>query len=431
MFCYPDQIVDCRKKVIYCFQGVERRWKKVLSGKDTLLTAHVKKIWFSVPGTFGITPWSLITFHDMFAPASIILKSNVHLLSIASDIVQFIELDPDVNILDVTKNPILLIAQTQQAKKIIALPRKVFDKLVFDFDIGEHEVVWLFHTNRCGSTLWAQIFHTVPGWTIISETQVLGYSLSYSSSLHTANIDSYAKTEEFEEMIVSYIKAYLHIVPAQNSVLWRALGFMSEHMIPIIQKRFPKHKIMFVYRDVLPSAKSYHKVMGKSPLYEETSKVMYKDLDNPQPEGLSRRMRLFWTSGYDPAVCIPAIKASQLQANIFELFMVLWGTRVKKMQEHQQNGITIHCISYDQLINNPRLTISKVFNHVSISGEFVNGALKAMKSDSQAGLVFSKVNKDCDPGWVRTPGAVQRCNLFLAAMGLPSLDSPLVMNNTL
>lgn len=402
-----------------------------MTGKEKLQTAHVQDIWYSVPGKFEITPTSLINVHERFATASIVLKPNVHLLSLEKDVARFVEFDPSLDILNVRQNPILLIAQTLYAKKMINLPRRVFDKMMTDVETEESNVVWLFHTARCGSTLWAQIFQTVPGWTIISETQFFMYTLCHAPSFKKVDIDAYAKTKEFEDIVVAYIKSYLRLVPKKNSVLWRALGVMSEHMIPVIQKRFPKHKIMLVYRDVLPSAKSYHKVMGKMPIYQEQAKAMMRDIDNPEPRGLSRTLRLFWTSGHDPSVCIQAIKKAQLQPNIFELYMVLWGTRIRKIQEYQQNGIKIRCIKYDQLIEDPKLLISKVFRHVGVSVYFVDEALKAMERDSQAGLVFSKDNKDRDSGWLRTPGAVQRCNDFLSAMDLPLLDSEMVMKNML
>lgn len=417
--------------VKFLFAGVEAKWKAIQSGKEKVHTAQVLHILYSIPHSFEITALSLFLTHETFTTASIVLRPNVHLLSIEKDIAKFVEVDPAVDILNVKKNPILLIAQTIHAKKIIILPRRIFDDMVSEFDTEENNVVWLFHTSRCGSTLWAQIFQTVPGWTIISETQVMSHSFCHASGFDELDIDSFAKTKQFEDMVVAYIKCYLRLVPAKNSVLWRALGVMSEHMIPIIKKRFPKHKIMMVYRDVLPSAKSYHKVMGNMPIYEAELEPMLDDINNTMPSKQSRAFRLFWTSGYDPTVVIPAITKSQLHPNIFEFFMVLWGCRVKKMQEYQRNGIKIRCIKYDNLVDDPRLLISKVFRHVGVSVYFVDEAIKAMDRDSQAGLVFSKENKDHDPSWVRTSGAVQRCNSFLSAMGLPGLDSELVMNDML
>lgn len=419
------------QKFLSIILGVGSKWKDVIDGKETKLTAQVLYNWYTMPFTFELysTRHNFITTHERFAPARTVLRQNVQLLSITEDVAIYIEMDPSIEPFNIRQNPILFMVQTLNVRKLIFLPRRLFEELMNEIDIEDREVVWLFHSARCGSTLWAQIFYTLPNWTVISETQVSLHSLIHDGTVN--DVEAYSKSAEYENMVVAFIKSYLRLVPAGNSVFWKAQGVLTEHMIPIINKRFPKHKIMFAYRDILPSAKSYQRFLGPNIFYEQRFKQVKADIDNEAPIGRSRFGRLFFTSGCDIKACTKAIKDSDLQPYVFEWFVLQWAARMRIMMRHQSNGISLKCIKYDDLNRDTKGTISKVFSYLGISLDAVDLAAKAIEQDSQAGLVFSKENRVKDQGWTRTDEAVERCNIVLTSFGFTDLNAKVTMKDTI
>ena len=76
-------------------------------------------------------------------------------------------------------------------------------------------------------------------------------------------------------------------------------------------------------------------------------------MDNLDPTGLSRVLRLFWTSGYDYKTCRRAAKESGIQPVAFELFVLRWAAKMTTMSSYQAAGIPISCVKYENLISDP------------------------------------------------------------------------------
>lgn len=393
--------------------------------------AQVLKNWYTLPYHFDISPQTFVTTHECFSPASVVLKPNVQLISYEEHQVKFIELDPDSDALNVRKNPSLLMVQTFHTQRVIFLPRRVYDDMLGRVSKDtETKVVWLFHSARCGSTLWAQIFYALPKWTVFSESQTV-----FCSAVHARtdkDFMAFTKTKMYEKIVVSYIRSFLLLVPQGNSVFWRAHGGLTEHMIPIINKNFPKHKILFAYRSALPSAKSYHRVMNLPyHIWRLRLPGVQHDILNQAPTGFSRVMRLVWTMGYDMKLCHKAISESGIKPIVFEWYLLMWAVKMTMIKAHKKSGIALRCVKYETLVAYPKSTISSVFDHLDISQNHVKVAMKVMELDSQAGLPFSQKNRLTHRSWVRSEQAVRRCNMLLKAFDLPDIDNDYLIGGTL
>lgn len=371
------------------------------------------------------TYYSFFTTHSHFAPASIVQDENVHLLSIGSDIVRFTKVAPTLDILNLRKNPIFFLAQTMNAKQIIVLPRKIYDTMMESVDVSDREVVWLFHTIRCGSTVWSQIFDSLPGWTVLSETQTMFQSvITYQTNY---NIQAVAETEDYEKMTLLMIKSYLMKMPKGKKIFWKTT-ILDDHMIPIIHKHFSSHKFIFAYRSAKACAASYQKAFGWLPILTKQLRRLMNDLDTTEPKSEDARiMRLWYTNGYDPAICDQAIKSGKLTNSSFEWFVLLWAAKVKMAQKCRESGIRMKPAKYEHLQKDPKRTIHEIFAYLKLSDEHLDVACKAMELDSQAGLFFSQQNKTTHDSWVRTDDAVERCSRLLRVFGLPDLESDFLM----
>mgnify|MGYP001796051762 FL=1 len=326
-----------------------------------------------------------------------------------------------MDIFNIRKNPIFFLSQTNNAKEIIIIPRAIFDRVVEDIDVTDRDVVWLFQTFRCGSTIWSQIFGSLPGFSVISETQTLFYSIIEYTDVH--DMQQFSKTAEYEKMALATIKWYISSTPKNTKIFWKTT-LLDDYLIPIIHKHFPHHKMMFAYRNILPCAASYERAFGWLPMIKYELHYLIRDMFTCKPSKYhSRRCKLWYTSGYDPARCDKAIKAARPTLSGFEWFVLLWATRSSIVLQNKQNGIRIKPAKYEHLQKDPKGTIKDVFNYLELPGEFIDVAYQAMELDSQAGLFFSQQNKTVHEQWHRTQEAVNRCNKMLKIFDFPDLDS--------
>ena len=207
---------------------------------------------------------------------------------------------------DVRKYQISYRAQTDLVRRVILTPLAKILDLVGNMEVEERNVVWLFHPVRCGSTVWSQVFAALPNWKVISESQCMIYTLLQSRNI--LDISGFAKTKEFENIVLAAIKLQLNSITKGYSVFWKGIG-MDEHMIPIIKKHFPSHKFLFAYRDCLPCTMSFYKAFGRLPqvmnnIYHANKEFLSGDLRKLQQNPLARHGWLTYTNGYDMQFCL-------------------------------------------------------------------------------------------------------------------------------
>lgn len=405
--------------------GVAAKLDDIRNGKEEILVAHVQKIRYTIPFTPLASRYTFFTSHSHFSPASTIKDKDVHLFYLSSTSAAFIRIGPDVDIFNIRKNPIFFLAQTNNARELITVPRAVFDRMADEVDISERDVVWLFQTIRCGSTIWSQIFNSLPEFSVISETQTLFYSIVEYTNVH--NVQQFTKTPEYEKMALANIKWYIASTPQKTKVFWKTT-LLDDYLPPIILKHFPHHKMMFAYRNTLPCAASYEKAFGWVPLVKMEIGYLVWDMLVPKPTSYhSRRGKIYYGSGYDPIKSDKAIQAAKPHNSSFEWFVLLWATKVSIMLQHIQSGIKIKPAKYEDLQGDPKGTIRGVFDYLGLSSDLMDLAYAAMELDSQAGLFFSQQNRSALESWCRTEAAVERCNQMLKIFDLPDLDSNFVV----
>lgn len=383
--------------------------------------AQVLKIVWKVPDLHTATPISFLTVHKRFAPANIALEKGVHLLSINETKATFIQVDEDCDLFNPRLYPITSLGQTQHAKYLIILPIGYFNEILQNVDIESKRVVWMFHTARCGSTAWVQVFNSLPQWTIFSELQTLQYTWLFNQQ-HHSSVESYSKSPEFRKHAIAFIKMYLHHVPAGHSVFWKTTTF-DNYMIDIISEEFPSHNILVAYRDILPSIKSYHSTFGSQRNVRHAYNVLSSDPLNNNNR-IAHTMRAFATNGLDVDVCQEIIKRVKPQT-VTEWMTFRYAAILSSVLQYEHNGVMIKSIKYEHLKRDRKGTLTKVFRYLGISDSHIDVAYEALNTDSQQGTWLSRENQNERKveEWQRSEGEVERCNLILKSLGLPDVDS--------
>ena len=395
----------------------------IRSGNEKVYTAQVLRSWYTLPGNVFLTSNQLIFTHDHFAPAKTVLRESVHFLGFEKDSVKFMEFDPEADMFNLRKNPILFISQTALVKKLIILPLHVFEDLLAEaYTEKNTKVVWCFHTIRCGSTVWSQMFAALPKWVAYSESQSMFYNVLRSRN--TVDVSAFAKTEEYEKMVVATVKMHILMAPKDHSIFWKTTG-IDEHMVSIIRKHFPSHHIVFAWRDCLPCATSYFKAFGHLPVLVNNVVHANREIaDKSRKLSDSGRVGWLWhTNGYDLDFCLRILKTHKPQPNAFEWFVMLWAAKVSMMAQYRRDGIKFKPLKYERLRKDTAGIVTELFQYLDIPLDLVEIALKTMEFDSQAGTFFSHEERVDHESWSRTPESDRRCNGILRDFGLPDLDT--------
>ena len=182
-----------------------------------------------------------MTTHHSFASTEILLESSVLLQEVGEEWVSFIEV-PDIDdVFNIRKNPFYYEYAPGQCKRLLEIPRRLFDDFVEGIDVSDKEVVWMFHTGRCGSTLWCQVFYNLPGWSVISENETLSMSMENMFGSYKGLVD-FASSPDFEKLVVAIIKVQVLKLRNSSRILWKTTN-VDFLMIPIIRKHFSKPQI--------------------------------------------------------------------------------------------------------------------------------------------------------------------------------------------
>lgn len=401
-----------------------------MDGSTNQLPAQVMKNLATIPLFVYANPNTFVTVHERFSPAEVIFRENVHILYINSKQAAFIEVDESVDIMNVRKHPIFFLAQNEHAKKLIILPLQVFEDLVEKLDVSDRKVVWFFHSTRCGSTAWAQVFHALPNWTVYSEPQCIYYTSLYSDH-GFPSVQQFAESDLYSRYVTLMIKYSLATMPEHNNVFWKGT-IMDENLIPVIAKQFPHHKILFGYRDILPNAVSFHNITTNFPAAPVVMRCTLNQTTRWDHRQLSiiRVLNANLTNGISKERCDAIYKQVQIQ-HVFERIVFMLAAKISLVKQFAASGVEVKFVKYEDLMADERRAIVALFTYVGVARDMVDIAWEALQGDSQAGSSISRENRSLslgrrfNKGWQRTDEGLERCNKILRLFNLPQLDSSL------
>lgn len=88
---------------------------------------------------------------------------------------------------------------------------------------------------------------------------------------------------------------------------------------------------------------------------------------------------------------------------------------------HSKSKVSYFCLTFEELVGDPRTAMEKIFALVGIDRKNVENAINAMQRDSQMGTVLSQENTKLVP---ITPLTLERCkryNSLCTLIGVPKL----------
>jgi hypothetical protein len=277
----------------------------------------------------------------------------------------FVETPPDC---ELSRAPFLYQAQYDAASRLIQVPFETLHRLAAEVVIDPASLILIYSVGRCGSTLVSRAFNEVEGVDSLSEPDVFTQMLGYWGA---GNLEGAEKAELLKSCTL------LQCAPgwSQGATAW-ALKFRSMvmEMGDLFYSVFPEARLVFLYRNAAPWARSFLRLMRVA------------DPTAPMP----------LTGGGGFRRAIPRL-ASRESVSRLELLASMWLSVMEKCLEVQRRGIPLFIARYEELNAAPRDVLAAMFAYCGLSAGAVGNLDTVLEQDSQAGSPLARASVEEAP----------------------------------
>jgi hypothetical protein len=299
-----------------------------------------------------------ITTHNAFVRPDYILQDHVTLYALTDSEAIFVESDPGVDVTHSSTHFFMYSAQYLHAKRIIRMPLAVLKRLSTELGNPRGTMLFLSSTGRCGSTLFCQMFEQTGRSVCFSEPSIfaMGHSLSdaeYKAGMKAA-LRVLCKPWKNRDVDVYVIKT-----PAYCT-----------NMVPLFCELFPDSQHLFMYRDGVKVAKSYHELLQRVCI----GPIMQARFTNLHVRFLLQMM---------------GIKIRPAALKLFTadtMHFYLWADCCYEYLRLRDSGLRIGGVRHEDLVACPLESSRAIMEVCGFPQEWAGNVLQAMATDSMQSL---------------------------------------------
>ncbi|CAH1801114.1 unnamed protein product [Owenia fusiformis] len=347
--------------------------------------------------------------HERFAHPRCVLDNDVTLYTITdNNEAIFVETPSNINIYSSDVHPFFYAAQFKHAVRVIKLPFESFTILANEIGDPKMKIVLISNTGRCGSTLLLQIFESTGQFITISEPD----AMTKLALLRMKSGRTPMEEKTWCQMYKNLVR--LQCKPRAGVDIQPAYCIKTRHVcvndIEVLMAEFPDVHQIFLYRNILNTTKSMHSITNSYNKIQQYYLPINK-VSNTMVNALLPN----WAKG-------KKFTKSPLSCYILE-----WGLVMSIYLHHQQNGVRVAAIRYEDILDSPTEACSTIFKYCNISTEFVSSGVKALCKESQRGSAIMRTDKAAKRMEI-TVHMKKELNEILSKMGLPKLDEPCIVS---
>jgi hypothetical protein len=294
--------------------------------------------------------------------AGIVLQNpnlTLYCLDFESRQALFVETPPEC---DLTRVPFMYAAQYEQALRLVEVPFNTLHSLAAEVVIDPAKLILIYSVGRCGSTLVSSAYREVEGVESLSEPDVFTQLMG---AWGAGNLGGDEKTELIKSCTL------LQCAPGRikNATAW-ALKFRSmvTPLWPLFYESFPKAKVVFLYRQAEPWARSFHRMIGGG--------------DPTELQEMAPMRHLF--GRLDPRL------EPRQTASALEVMACLWLRVMEEGMEMHQQGIPMFIVRYEELRSAPQEVLAHLFAYSGLPHDASDNLDAVLGQDSQAGSAISR-----------------------------------------
>jgi hypothetical protein len=275
----------------------------------------------------------------------------------------FTELPPE---LDLTGVPFAYQAQRRHAKRLISVPYGELQSLSEQVPLPK-QVVFIYNTSRCGSTLMHRVLNKIEGVSCFSEVDTF------------TNIWEMTENHQDNEPLANllYHSLRLFAYPYADQIV----GFKFKHLsilnANLIHRAFPTAKNLFMYRNAIDWSSSWERIFVDQG--GPTEQLDRKGIVNDWRWLISERTRTFFDRVLD---------ADQVTVRRSLGFSLMWIDFIDGYLRAHEQDIPIVALRYEDLIDQRIPTLDLVLDAIGIPLTKREQALLGFERHSQLDVPF-------------------------------------------
>ena len=337
-----------------------------------------------------------------------VLKPNVSLYCVSRTEAVFVETPENINLYSSDENPFLYMAQFYRSTVVIRMPIETFHNLAGTIGDPRIPVIWITSTGRCGSTLLGQIFEAMTGTVTLAEPQ---------APQNVANLRKFDQINlaEYDSCLQSAVRMLCKPQPGTTMICIKGTPAAVSTMADI-SNLFPNFKHIFAYRTCLGTVSSWLGVMTSTSFnIALRASIDSEWFSSVVPIGRNHFINVL----IDRANHAPRFS---FKTNTVGLIVHMWANFIFIAKEAMSNNNSILPVKYEDMLSDPLATCSRLFQHMGLDQQHLEGVTDVFKRDSQRGSILSR-GKIFDSSQRRVcPTDRTNANAILSLYGLPQLQ---------
>lgn len=282
--------------------------------------------------------------------------------------VLFVDMPPDT---DLSTYAFVYDAQFRLATRVLAVPYDVLERVAALVKPPEN-MIFVFSTGRCGSTLLNHILNKVEGVHCLSEPDI------------HSNLSLLRGAEPGREAEIQSILKSCTLLCSQTAT-WAGdstfgVKFRSQAVaiMDLFYNAFPQARNIFMYREGEAWAQSFYRYVRRF----------------GYPEVFATRAELIegWSglASDNTAVMDALIPPDQENVTLAEFFAPFWVYHLELYRKSLTMGMPLFALRYEELVNESETTLRAMFAHCHLDVPSLDAVMTAFAEDSQKGTALER-----------------------------------------
>lgn len=261
-------------------------------------------------------------------------------------------------------------AQVLHCKQLILVPLNHFHRMAVELGDPKGQLIFLFHTSRCGSTLVSQMMQTTGKCISISEPE----SINAMARWYKCKGDSLEFRQLCQDVVRWTCRPYQNITPLAYMVKVMPL---YNYILPVFGEIFPCSKCLFMYRDVIKVAQSFYRFSRALP-----SLVLLDTVTKLSPR--FDEEYLDWVSSLGK-------KFIYKFSDDLSLGVIFVTVNCKLYSEFRLNGLKVSALRYEDIVKDKHLAAKAILKFCGLPMSLEQDFLHGLEFDSQQNSDFSQM----------------------------------------
>ena len=261
------------------------------------------------------------------------------------------------------------IAQVLYCNQLILVPLNHFHRMAEELGDPKGQLIFLFNTGRCGSTLLTQMMQTTGKCISISEPD----STSALALWYKSKGDSPQLRQLSQDVIRWTCRPYKNITPLAYML---KIMPMYIYVLPIFREVYPYSKCLFMYRNVIKVAQSLYRISREVPTLMMTNTLgklspvlTEKCFDYVGYLGKDFRYK-FWDD--------------------LSMGVMMATVNCKLYLEFRRNGLEVSAVRYEDIMKDKHFAARAILKFCDLPISLEQDFLHGLEFDSQRNSVISQ-----------------------------------------